>query len=89
MGLPKEEADSHVEELLRRHGLTVLKFYEIEDVLLAKDMVTLVGYCLLVHLLSGIVLHFRYVLYPSRIRSASAAAFAADEAGAAEQCVAR
>ena len=49
------------------NGYEVLKFYEIEDVNRAHDMYTLVGYCLLVHLFSVVVLHLRYVLFRAKV----------------------
>ena len=54
-----------------KNGHQVLKFYEIEDVNRAHDMYTLVGYCLLVHLLSVVVLHLRYVLFRAKVQPKS------------------
>jgi len=57
-------------------GEDVLKFYEIEDTNREEDMYVLIGYCLILHLLSLIVLKVRYTWFKGTIsapkKSASA-----------------
>lgn len=48
-------------------GADVLTFYEIDNVNRVHDMITLVGYALVVHFMSFIVLHLRYVLFRAKI----------------------
>lgn len=52
-------------------GEDVLIFYEIEDTDRGKDMVILLGYTLVLHLLSFVVLHIRHSFYKGKIVEAS------------------
>ena len=42
-------------------GNSILELYEISDVNRTHDMMTLVGYAMIIHLLSFIVLQYKYV----------------------------
>jgi ABC-type multidrug transport system ATPase subunit/ABC-type multidrug transport system permease subunit len=48
-------------------GQDVLLFYEIDDVNRFHDMMTLVGYALVVHCLSFLVLHLRYTAFRGKL----------------------
>eukprot|EP00540_Astrosyne_radiata_P020404 CAMPEP_0116827116 /NCGR_PEP_ID=MMETSP0418-20121206/2916_1 /TAXON_ID=1158023 /ORGANISM="Astrosyne radiata, Strain 13vi08-1A" /LENGTH=591 /DNA_ID=CAMNT_0004455847 /DNA_START=63 /DNA_END=1838 /DNA_ORIENTATION=+ len=48
-------------------GMAVLKAYEIEDVHRGNDMLVLVGYAIVLHLLSFMVLSLRYTLFKGKI----------------------
>jgi len=50
-------------------GEDVLKFYEIEDTVREDDMVFLLGYCIILHLLSLFVLAVRYTCFKGTISS--------------------
>lgn len=55
-------------------GDDVLKFYEIEDVDRGSDMVALVGYAIVVHLLSFLVLTLRHSCFRGKIEPLSKSA---------------
>jgi hypothetical protein len=52
-------------------GEDVLRFYEIEDVNRAHDMITLAGYALFIHCLSCLVLHLRHTMFRGKIEPLS------------------
>ena len=52
-------------------GESVLEFYEIDDVNRTHDMITLVGYCGVVHLFSFIVLIVRYNFFNGQLQPLS------------------
>merc|ERR1712151_843991 len=52
-------------------GEDVLKFFEIEDTNREEDMYVLIGYCLILHLLSLVVLTIRYSYFKGAISTPS------------------
>jgi len=50
-----------------KSGEDVLIFYEIEDVNRGNDMVVLVGYCIVLHVLACFVLYLRYNMFNGKI----------------------
>lgn len=52
-------------------GEDVLTFYEIEDVDPAKDMIVLVGYCLIIHLMSFMILYLRFYVFRGHLQPIS------------------
>jgi hypothetical protein len=47
-------------------GMDVLRVYEIEDVDPTSDMIVLLCYSIIIHILSFIVLHLRHVLHKAK-----------------------
>jgi len=67
----EEFRDENFPDMQFQTGEDVLEFYEIEDTDRTNDMIVLIIYCLVLHLLSFVILYIRYTWFKGAISAPS------------------